>query len=305
MTRDEYFRDLKNNIQSLSLDEQSEALQYYSDYFDDAGDDEKAMEELGSPEEVAAIIREKFSNALVKQGKENQSEDSSQSGNFTSSEDGLHFCFEPSEVKNLDFGFGAAEVVFINGSKFEIETRGISLDGLNCVIDQNGTLIVKNTRKLAHLRFWTHERSSRVIPRILVTIPESASVDFFRLCLGAGKLTTKNSLLNYKSGIIEVGAGNLVIQNVNGEKTNIRCGMGNLELSGKLTGRTNVDCGMGAVKLKLDQNGNLCSYDAQVGMGSFRFNDFKKGGVGNCSCDRKDTHFSVNVGMGDVSIFTK
>ena len=53
MTRDEYMTALKNNIQSLTVDEQNEALQYYSDYFDDAQDDAKVMEELGSPEEVA------------------------------------------------------------------------------------------------------------------------------------------------------------------------------------------------------------------------------------------------------------
>ena len=66
MTRDEYMTALKNNIQSLTVDEQNEALQYYSDYFDDADDDAKVMEELGTPEEVAKVIRERFSNTLVK-----------------------------------------------------------------------------------------------------------------------------------------------------------------------------------------------------------------------------------------------
>lgn len=304
MTRDEYFMALKNNIQSLSLDEQNEALQYYSDYFDDAGDDEKTMEELGSPEEVASIIREKFSNALVKQGKDSEKSDSAESS-FSGNAEGIFYSFNPSDVKNIDFGFGAAEIVFITGNKYEIETRGIEQDGMNCIIDNNGTLIVKNTKKLANFRFWNHERTSRTLPRILVTIPENASVGYFRLSLGAGKLTTKDIFLNYQTGIIDVGAGNLVLKNICGEKTNIRCGMGNLEVGGKLLGRTNLDCGMGAIKLTLNQNSQMCSYDAKVGMGSFRFNDFKKGGVGNCSTERQENHFSVNVGMGDVSIFTK
>ena len=87
MTRDEYMTALKNNIQSLTIDEQNEALQYYSDYFDDAGDDEKAMEELGTPEEVAALIREKCSNTLVKNEKaggkdESEKTDSSSGGRY-------------------------------------------------------------------------------------------------------------------------------------------------------------------------------------------------------------------------------
>ena len=304
MTREEYFVALKNNIQSLSLDEQNEALQYYSDYFDDAGDDEKTMEELGSPEEVAAIIREKFSNALVKQGKTSEKSET-ENGDFSSWDDGLFYSFNPADVKNLDFGFGAAEVVFIRGKNYSVETRGVEVDGMKCCIDNNGTLIVKNTKKLAHLKFWNHERSSRVVPRILVSIPENASVNFMKLTLGAGKFTAKNISVKYKSGIIDLGAGNLILKNISGEKTAIRCGMGNLEIEGLLTGRTDIDCGMGAVKLNLNQNSQNCSYDAKIGLGSFRFNDFKKGGVGNCVSEKRENHFSVNVGMGDVSIFTK
>ncbi len=65
MTKEQYLKDLKNNIQSLSLDEQNEAIQYYSDYFEEAGDDEKVMAELGSPDDLAQTIIEKFANALV------------------------------------------------------------------------------------------------------------------------------------------------------------------------------------------------------------------------------------------------
>ena len=75
MTREEYMKALKSNIQSLTVDEQEEALQYYADYFDEAGDDEKVMKELGTPEEVASSIIEKFANALVETDKNNKKAD--------------------------------------------------------------------------------------------------------------------------------------------------------------------------------------------------------------------------------------
>ena len=65
MTREEYLNELKSSIMSLTSDEQAEAIQYYSDYFDEADDDEKVMRELGTPEELAKTIIEKFANALV------------------------------------------------------------------------------------------------------------------------------------------------------------------------------------------------------------------------------------------------
>ena len=81
MTREEYLNELKSSIMSLSSDEQAEAIQYYSDYFDEADDDEKVMRELGSPEELAKTIIEKFANALVdtKKNGEGESDDNAQS----------------------------------------------------------------------------------------------------------------------------------------------------------------------------------------------------------------------------------
>ena len=65
MTREEYLNELKSSIMSLTSDEQAEAIQYYSDYFDEADDDEKVMRELGTPEELAKTIIEKYSPKLI------------------------------------------------------------------------------------------------------------------------------------------------------------------------------------------------------------------------------------------------
>ena len=59
MKRREYIERLEQLLLVLPQEEREEALQYYNDYFDDAGmeDEEKVIAELGSPEEVAAKIR--------------------------------------------------------------------------------------------------------------------------------------------------------------------------------------------------------------------------------------------------------
>ena len=59
MNRREYLERLEQLLLVLPYEEREEALQYYSDYFDDAGaeNEDKVIMELGSPEEVAAKIR--------------------------------------------------------------------------------------------------------------------------------------------------------------------------------------------------------------------------------------------------------
>ena len=59
MTRDAFMKELAYLLQDISEEDRQDALQYYRDYFDDAGPEreEAVLRELGSPERVAAIIR--------------------------------------------------------------------------------------------------------------------------------------------------------------------------------------------------------------------------------------------------------
>lgn len=63
MNKETYLEALKREIAALPADEQESALQYYADYFDDAGpeNEQRVITELGRPEELGAFIRSKFS----------------------------------------------------------------------------------------------------------------------------------------------------------------------------------------------------------------------------------------------------
>lgn len=309
MTREEYLNELKSSIMSLTTDEQAEAIEYYTDYFEEAGDDEKVMRELGTPEELAKTIIEKFANALVDTKKTGES--SSKEGESTSSSsdgysiDALYYEFKKSEVKNLSMDFGAAEVAVIEGDKYCIETRGLPEECLNCYLNKEGTLVVSNGHRF-NLNFWSHNRRSRIVPRVLVTVPANTAIGKLRIAIGAGKLVSRTLSLNCNSGNIDVGAGNLVLDGIFGGKIDMRCGMGNLDFTGSITGSVNLDCGMGSVALKLKGDPAAYSYDAKVGLGDFRFNGEKKSGVCQIYNNQKlGNHFSVNCGMGSVNIDIK
>ena len=308
MTREEYMTALKNNIQSLTVDEQNEALQYYSDYFDDAGDDAKVMEELGTPEEVAKVIRERFSNTLVKDSKAKDSDDKEETSSGSNGRyEALYYEFKTSDIKNVEFSFGAAEVVMIPGKKFSVETRGIAKDNLMCRIDGEKTLVVKNLNKLSGFNFFNHaDRPGRIVPRILISVPEGAKLERFKAAIGAGNFVAKDISVSFEKGHIDVGAGNFILKKIEGNNLNMRCGMGNLNIEGAVKGVSNIDCGMGAIKLSLAGNSSDYSYDAKVGLGDFKFNDEKRSGVCQVyASERKANHFSVNCGMGSVNIIMK
>lgn len=59
MTRDEYMKELEYLLQDIQEEDKEDALQYYRDYFDEAGPEKEddIIQELGSPERIASIIR--------------------------------------------------------------------------------------------------------------------------------------------------------------------------------------------------------------------------------------------------------
>lgn len=59
MTKYEFMKELEESLTDISLDERVEALQYYENYFEDAGPEreQSLISELGSPGKVAASIK--------------------------------------------------------------------------------------------------------------------------------------------------------------------------------------------------------------------------------------------------------
>lgn len=308
MTKNEYLTALKNNLGALTMDEQMEALSYYEDYFEDAGfDEEKVLAEFGTPEELAKTISENLANSLVK--KEEKKAESGAGEKSNANPDRLtplYFEFAEKEVKNLTMAFGAAEVIVISGKKYCVETRGILASDFICNLDSEGTLVIKNKTSLQRLKFFTHSETSRIVSRILITIPEGADVERLKISLGAGRIESREISLHCQKGYVETGAGNFVMKGLKGKNVDIRCTMGNVNIAGELTGKSNIDCGMGNIKLELKGNVQDYSYDAKVGLGDIKINDEKRAGVAQqFSSEIKENHFSVVCGMGSVNINIK
>lgn len=315
MNREEYLSELKRCIQALPLEEQEEALEYYKDYFDDADNDSKVIEELGDPEKLAEEIKEKFACVPAEMAKEesSESEDANKKAKAGSSDnvghggyssrDAMKFSFGAEEVKNLDFSFGAAEIVVIPGDRYTVETRGIEYRNFRCELSTKGTLIVDNRRQIPFKGFFGHDDRASWKPRILITVPENARLDIVKVSLAAGSFTTKTVAVHCNTGFFDVNAGNFVFDRIYGGRINAHCGMGNLELCGTMSGVCDIDCGMGKIALKVNGNPADYSYSAKVGLGDIRFNGEKKSGIGSMICtEHKENHFSINCGMGSVIV---
>lgn len=58
MKKNEYLEKLRNNLRNIPEDEANDIMEFYSEYFDDAGveNEDKVMAELGTPERLAVKV---------------------------------------------------------------------------------------------------------------------------------------------------------------------------------------------------------------------------------------------------------
>lgn len=69
MDRNEFMERLEYLLLDIPQEEKEDALAYYRDYLDEAGDDaENALKEFGSPERIAAIIRSDLAGGMEEGG---------------------------------------------------------------------------------------------------------------------------------------------------------------------------------------------------------------------------------------------
>lgn len=329
MTKKQYLSIVEKNIQALTAEERKEALEYYSNYFDDADDDDKVIDELGDPEALARIIVENFECVPAKISKKKKSKKTSgetddgikyeavddddetvneekaysEKDGFDYSQEKMCFEFDNSKVVNLGVVVGAGQFCIKSGKNYKVETKGISKKDFRCDVNDAGTLIIENKKLPGNLKKYGHAIKNKWCPRVLVTVPEDAEVKNLKIALGAGQLTTTGLKINAEKTIIDLSAGELTADGITSESTNIRCSMGTIDVSGTFKGYTKVDCVMGAIKVRTTGTTRTYSCDTKIGMGTVRYGDEKRNGFSeNITEPKKKNHFFVKVGMGDVKI---
>jgi len=75
MNKLEFMKQLEYLLQDIAEEDKKDAIQYYYDYFEDAGEENESsiIQELGSPERIAAIIRADLDSLLEEGGEFSES----------------------------------------------------------------------------------------------------------------------------------------------------------------------------------------------------------------------------------------
>lgn len=317
MTRKEYLEELRKRISNLPKEEIEEAITYYENYFDEAEDDEKVMNELGNPSKLAESILQKIAGMpAVINMEETQYKNEDKDGRFEIPNKNF--------VKNIALNIKAGVFKIVKDSDFHIEYKNISPSFLY-VDSKNDTVEICLGKKGSIADFfnigWKMLDKS---PTLELHIPENRSFDSFtikmvagsssienynlkantfQLDVAAGEFKSKDGSITGKSSLVKVGAGSINLKDFTSETLQAECGMGEIVLTGEITERSKLVTGMGAISLKLKGNEDDYSLDGTVGLGAMKFGNISQSGTGHyTSPSIKEKHFILQVGMGEIKV---
>lgn len=191
------------------------------------------------------------------------------------------------EFTELDIEVGVANLSIIaEGEEYRVETYDISENAI--IENRNGKLEIKDKSTI----FRSGES------RIIVYIPENTTLRKVDLELGAGNVGIDN--LKAETANIECGAGQVTIRNTELANADIDAGVGKLEFSGTLKGKTEVNCGIGEVAIDLQGGSEIYTLDVEKGIGDISVNEesvSSKTVIGN-----GENKVSIEGGIGKISI---
>ena len=201
--------------------------------------------------------------------------------------------FENVDITKLDIEIGASNLTIKQGESLAVETNNKDIE-----IEQNeGILHIKQKNTKWHIN---KEPKSTLILYIPEEVEiknaiiqmgagnitiENLNTDSLDLQLGAGK-TEINDLIVNNNCNIDGGAGAIIIKNSKINNLDFDLGVGEVNLEAGLTGRSEIDAGVGSLKLNLLGEKEQYKIHAEKG-------------IGQITIDGKDIKNDTTVGEGE------
>ncbi len=336
MTSKEYLKELQDELKTLPVDEQNEALDYYAQYFEDAlaaaqGAESKTEEELvqnimtdlGTPVQLAAEIKSTFASVPATTGKrfDYQKKEKRPHG-FEEDENYFQgrkayaenarvaqgpFIVRSDNVQTLELEFNMAEVVIIPSKGDEITAEGRGPRGFTLEFEvEDGALRIKNTLKEARMFF--RKRKGFPIgmntPRVLIELPENLTLDSFIMDMNAGSIRAQDISVQTTRFAVALNAGDAKISGITStRKTKLDCNAGNISVKGSFRGKSLLDCNAGNISLETTGSVREYSLTEDINMGSVTVNGEKhKAFADDYTSGEKENDILADVNCGKIDI---
>lgn len=164
---------------------------------------------------------------------------------------------------------------------------------------------------------------------VCITLPYGMRLEMLELCLGAGNAQLGNKSTIYERAELEVGAGvlkvdamqvqghidmelgagNIEMQNLSAQTADVDCGVGRMVINGAVERDIDIACGVGTIEMYLDAVESEYNYDIDCAVGSVIINGNKRGGIFASSSNMVNPNargkINLDCGVGKIELTTQ
>lgn len=223
--------------------------------------------------------------------------------------DKIETVFNNNEVTTLKIDIEYADLEIQNGDNLRVETNS-----KNIICKQDGNKIEIEEKDINLF-------SNKDKTKLIIYIPEDIKFETVRIETGAGEINIEK--IKTEEARLEIGAGKVTINNIEATKEarieggageveilsgqindlNLDMGVGKFILNSKLTGDNKINAGIGNLEIKLLDEKENYSIEANKGIGNIRLNGEQISG--NTKYGNGETDLKVDGGIGNIDITTK
>lgn len=235
----------------------------------------------------------------------------------TSGGDTVDFDKEFEGIANLRITNGVGELSIIKGSSDKIRVTATDVtNDFNAAVVSGDELKVSTKTDFWNIFHWGIRIHTK--PRITIYLPEGFEGKNVIIDGGAGNVKLEDincSRLDVNAGVgningnniktstlnVDGGVGEITLNEITSENSDINAGVGNIHIQGTLTGRNTLDAGVGDIRLVL--KGTTDDYNIKVdpGIGSI-YIDGNKYGQMSWNNKTAENSIDVNGGVGNINI---
>ncbi|MFT4143128.1 MAG: DUF4097 family beta strand repeat-containing protein [Mobilitalea sp.] len=229
-------------------------------------------------------------------------------------------------VEHIDFEIAYGDVEIIEGNSFSINAVNLLKDELESYVSEgtwyiranetNSIKLFGSSFQLKELFGWREEN----IPKITITIPKDFVAGNFRLDISAGQVEADTIHANTgdfnvdagrlsidelslsESSKYRVGAGEMVLKNVNLKDIDLECGVGRIQVEGTVIGDNSIETGVGDVSLLLKGNENDYNYKFDVGIGDIEIDGYSHHRFDNIKNNETGNLLNLECGIGKITV---
>ncbi|WP_155964767.1 DUF4097 family beta strand repeat-containing protein [Streptococcus ruminantium] len=261
MTRVQFLKELEVKLQPLSRKEYDEAMEYFTELFDEAGaeNEDAILKDLGTPEEVAKELLSKLASTPTiiqrEQSREKKSSFSQEKSDFDKEKKRIDLL----DFKRLSIRFDTADLSILPTNE---ETAYL-------LCDEDSGVTIENQADLLTIRQSFNQKeifSSNFTLKTLIQditqqifsdnhfqlyLPKNYQQKVLTVQLGNGDVNLEN--LAISGGTIQTGSGDILCKNCHLSQMNIGAGAGDIGLLSCQIDKGNLQIGSGDISLTNSQ----------------------------------------------------